>query len=187
MTRSAVLLSGGIDSLVCAESLRRSGELAGCVFVDYGHPAQVVEGWKAFAYCGTRRVPLRAVHAFGLDLGDMAAAAGARVVPHRNAILLSLAANAARGLGADRLVIGANAADQADYPDCRPAFLDAMATALGMPVVAPLVGLSKAEVIRRARALGFTPDDAWSCYGAGPEPCGSCPCCRSAGAAWGAP
>ena len=180
-----ILLSGGIDSLVCAELARESGDLVGCVFVDYGHPAQQMEGWKAFAYCGARGVTLRVVHAFGLDLGDMATAAGARVVPHRNAVLLSLAANAARGMGGGSLVIGCNAADQADYTDCRALFLDAMQRALCVRIVAPLLSRQKPEIIEIARQAGLTREDAWSCYKAGPRPCGTCPSCREADRAWG--
>jgi 7-cyano-7-deazaguanine synthase len=179
-----VLLSGGIDSLVCAEEARVAGTLAGCVFVDYQHPAQIPEGWKAFAYCGLRGVPLRVVHAFGLDLGDMGSAHAARVVPARNALLIAAAANAMAALDGDHLVIGANLADQHDYPDCRRGFMNAMGDALGIGVSTPLMGMSKAEVIGRARALGLTRDDAWSCYEAGPERCGACPSCRSADAAW---
>jgi len=179
-----VLLSGGIDSIVCAERAREGGRLAGCVFVDYGHPAQVPEGWKAFAYCGARSVPLKVVHAFGLDLGDMANESGARVVPHRNAVLLACAANVLGALGGDRLVIGANASDQRDYPDCRPAFLRNMAKALQVKIAAPLASMGKAEVVAEARRLGLAPSDAWSCYTAGPEPCGACPSCVGAAKGW---
>lgn len=179
-----VLLSGGIDSLVCAEWSRQAGQLAGCVFVDYGHPAQVAEGWKAFAYCGAREVPLKAVHAFGLDLGDMTAQHAARVVPSRNAALLSLAANVAPGMGGNALVIGCNQADDRDYPDCRRGFLDAMEAALGLPVLSPLIGMSKAEIIAKAKQLGLTQADAWSCYTAGPRACGVCPSCLEADSAW---
>lgn len=184
MDRAVVLLSGGIDSLVCAERERRAETLAGCVFVDYGHPAQIPEGWKAFAFCGSRAVPLRVVHVFGLDLGDMRSGFGARVVPGRNAVLLAAAANVAGSLGAREIVIGCNAADQRDYPDCRPAFLAAMQGALGLKVRAPLVTQAKASIVADARRLGLTREDAWSCYGPGPVPCGDCPCCRSADAAW---
>lgn len=182
--RCLVLLSGGIDSLVCAEELRQAGQLAGCVFVDYAHPAQVAEGWKAFAYCGTREVPLKTVHAFGLDLGDMTAQHAARVVPSRNALLLSLAANVAPSMGADALVIGCNQADDRDYADCRRGFLDAVQLALGMPVLSPLIGLDKAQIIAKARALGLTQGDAWSCYTGGPKACGECPSCLEADQAW---
>lgn len=140
-----VLLSGGIDSMVVAERARRDGRLHGCVFVDYGHPAQQAEGWRAFSYCGTRQVPLRVVHVFGLALGDMGAAVGARVVPNRNAVLLSAAANAAASMGGTELAIGAIANDQRDYLDCRPEFFAAISAALGIQVVAPLIGGASAK------------------------------------------
>ena len=180
-----VLLSGGIDSLVCAEIERREGRLAGCVFVDYAHPAQVREAWKAFSFCGQWGVPLKVVHAFGLDLGDMASEVGARVVPHRNAVLLTLAANAAASMGATGLVIGCNAADQRDYPDCRPGFLDAVEQVVGMAIHAPLLDKTKGEVVALARAIGLSEADAWSCYLGGAKPCGKCPSCAEAATAWG--
>ena len=184
MAKVLVLLSGGIDSLVVAEHYHQLDLLAGCVFVDYGHPAQVKEGWKAFAYCGSRGVPLKAVHAFGLDLGDMASEAGARVVPHRNATLVSLAANAAASLGAEAVALGACGADQRDYPDCRRAFFDALQEALGIDVLTPLVGMSKPDIIAKAQAMGLTRADAWSCYLGGPTECGACPSCIEAEKAW---
>lgn len=179
-----VMLSGGIDSLVCAELAREAGELRGCVFVDYGHPAQQAEGWKAFAYCGEREVPLRAVHVFGLDLGDMGSAQGARVVPGRNAVLLAVGANHAPEMGGTSVVLGATHSDHANYPDCRPGFFDAMTAALGVSVLAPLISMTKSEVVREARRMGLKPSDAWSCYGAGPHPCGTCPSCTEARKAW---
>lgn len=163
--------------MVVAEQARAAGTLRGCVFVDYGHPAQQAEGWRAFAYCGARRIPLRVVHVFGLHLGDMGADVGARVVPSRNAVLLAAAANAAAAMGGSELAIGAIAADQRDYADCRPEFFAAMSAALGVQVVAPLVGLSKAEVVAEAARLGLDLGGTWSCYGPGPEPCGTCPSC----------
>lgn len=175
----AVLLSGGIDSLVCAELAELTAEDV-CVFVDYGHPAQIPEGWKAFAYCGTRGITLKVVHAFGLGLGDMASEEGARVVPHRNAILLTLAANT----GAEHLVIGCNAEDQRDYVDCRPAFLRSMAVTLGCIIQAPLSGHTKPQVIELARGFGLARSDAWSCYLGGPRACGECPSCVEADRAW---
>ena len=184
--KSVVLLSGGIDSLVCAEMLRQSDELVGCVFIDYGHPAQVQEGWKAFAYCGSRGVPLKVVHAFGLDLGDMASESGARVVPHRNAVFLAIAANAARGMGATGVVIGANADDARDYEDCRGAFLRKVAEMLDMRVNAPLLHFRKRLVIEKAVELGLAKSDAWGCYKGGKAECGDCPSCAESADAWGA-
>lgn len=178
-----VLLSGGLDSMVVAETARQAGTLTGCVFVDYGHPAQVQEGWRAFAFCGERRIPLRVVHVFGLQLGDMAEGVGARVVPARNAILIASAANAAIAMGASALAVGAIADDQADYVDCRAAFFEAMSAALGIQIVAPLIDRSKAWVAAEAMRLGLDAAASWSCYGAGPDPCGECPSCNARRAA----
>lgn len=182
--RTVVLLSGGIDSLVCAEIERQEERLAGLVFVDYGHPAQIPEGWKAFAYHGRTGIPLKVVHCFGLDLGDMASEEGARVVPHRNAILLSLAANAAAAMGGQRLIIGANADDREDYRDCRRAFIGSMAMALDMSIGAPLLEKGKREIVQLAKDYGLARNDAWSCYLGGPRPCGTCPSCVQAEEAW---
>tara|TARA_R110000824_G_scaffold183776_1_gene364809 strand:- start:1382 stop:1942 length:561 start_codon:yes stop_codon:yes gene_type:complete len=185
--RQVVLLSGGIDSLVCAELARKAGDLAGCVFVDYGHPAQVPEGWKAFAYCGSREVPLKVVHCFGLNLGDMGTSSGARVVPHRNAVLLSVAANQVAAMGGKALTIGANRDDEAEYEDCRIHFINGLSGLLKVPISIPLLGKTKSAVIATARALGLTQGDAWSCYGGGPQPCKVCPSCEQADSAWGSP
>lgn len=179
-----VLLSGGIDSLVCAELARQAGELAGCVFVDYGQPNQQFEAWKAFRYCLSRGVELRVLHAIGLGLGDMADGTAARVVPHRNAVLIAMACNHAASLGASEVQIGANAADQADYEDCRRDFFIAMHKATGLSIHAPLITKTKAEIVTMARNLGLSREDAWSCYEAGPKPCGECPSCVEAESAW---
>jgi len=187
-----VLLSGGVDSIVCAEMARAAGELRGVVFVDYGHPAQTLEGWKAFAYHGKTGAPLRVVHAFGLHLAEMAgtSADSPRVVPARNLLLIAAAANHAADLGATEVWIGANAADDADYPDCRTAWIDALSavvrSAYGVTIQAPLAGMTKREIVDRARALGVHQSDTTACYQPHNDgtPCGVCASCRCAGAAW---
>jgi len=136
-------------------------------------------------YCKERDVPLRVAFVSGLHLGDMdGGGRGARVVPARNAMLLAIAANLADGLGADQLVIGANAADYRDYTDCRVPFLRSMTEALGISVWAPLIAMSKAAIVARAVELGIPRASSWSCYGSGPEPCHACPSCIGADAAW---
>lgn len=192
MRKVTVLLSGGIDSLVTAELYRERGELGGLVFIDYGHPAQTVEGWKAFAYAGKVGMidRFKTVHWFGSDLGEMGTSHGARVVPGRNLALIALAANVAPSLGCDAVALGCNAADAEDYPDCRHDFLVGVSNAMawgksGVSVRAPLLEKSKAEIIAMAKGYGLTRDDAWSCYGAGPGECGLCPSCVEALGAWG--
>lgn len=124
-------------------------------------------------------------------------------VPARNTVFLSLALAWAETLGASDLVIGVNAIDYSGYPDCRPAFLAAfehlatLATAQGvrggaMRIHAPLVTLTKAEIIRKGLALGLDYGLTHSCYDPAPDgrPCGRCDSCtlRAAGfAAAGVP
>lgn len=179
-----VLMSGGLDSTVCAEMALRDGVLAGCVFVDYGHPARQAEAWRAFAWAERRGVRLHVLHAMGLCLGGMDGRPGssAQFVPARNAILISMAANVAASWKAESVWIGATAADLDSYPDCRGDFLIPMCHALlkgyGVTVKAPLIGMTRREVSKLARDLGVRRRQVWSCYGPGPEPCGECASCR---------
>jgi 7-cyano-7-deazaguanine synthase len=114
----------------------------------------------------------------------------ATYVPARNTVFLALALAWAEALGASDLFIGVNAVDYSGYPDCRPEFLDAFetmadrATKLGVEgrsfrVHAPLLHLSKAEIVKEAVRLGVDPGRTISCYDPGPrgEPCGTCDAC----------
>lgn len=178
-----VLMSGGVDSMVCAEMALCAGKLAGCVFIDYGHPARQAEAWRAFAWAERRRVRLHVLHAMGLHLGEMDGAPGVspQVVPARNAIFLAMASNIAASWGAAEVWIGANQADAADYPDCRSNVLTPLSHALlrscGVSVFAPLLHLAKPEIVQMAADYGLSPDEWWACYGGGPEPCGRCASC----------
>ena len=188
MRRSIVLLSGGIDSLVIAEMEHTKGTLAGVVFVDMAHPAQIAEGWKAFNFHGRTKIPLKAIHVFGLDLGDMVNANGSAVVPSRNLVLLSVASNAAVQLDGTVLLIGATRTDAAAYIDCRAEALELTSNAFvsmgGLPIEAPLIDKTKREIVALAHELGLKPADAWPCYRTGPTPCGTCSSCLESEAAW---
>ena len=111
-------------------------------------------------------------------------------VPARNTVLLSLALGYAESRGLDRIYLGANAIDYSGYPDCRPEFLRAfervarLGTRAGVEgrshpkVVAPLLRLTKAGIVRRGERLGVPWELTWSCYGGGRRPCGRCDSCR---------
>lgn len=112
-------------------------------------------------------------------------------VPARNTIFLSLALAWAEVTGSEAIVIGVNALDYSGYPDCRPEYLEAFATLAslatragveGRPfrVLAPLLHLSKADIIRLGADLGLDYGLTHSCYAPGPEgrPCGHCDSCR---------
>jgi 7-cyano-7-deazaguanine synthase len=117
-------------------------------------------------------------------------------VPARNTVFLSLALALAEARGADAIVLGVNAIDYSGYPDCRPEYLAAfealaaLATKAGVEghaprILAPLVSLSKAEIIRLGHSLGVDYGLTTSCYDplAGGRPCGACDSCllRAAG------
>jgi 7-cyano-7-deazaguanine synthase len=112
-------------------------------------------------------------------------------VPARNTILLSIALGWAEVVGADAIVIGVNALDYSGYPDCRPEYLESfehlarLATRAGVEghsirVLAPLVHMSKADIIQQGHALGLDYGLTHSCYDPGPggRPCGACDSCR---------
>jgi 7-cyano-7-deazaguanine synthase len=211
MARAVVLLSGGMDSATVAAVLRSEGHEVHALLVDYGQrqkaeltAARAVAAALGLASTRTVAVDLRALGGSALT-DDLPvpkdrpyAAIGADVpvtyVPARNTVLLGLALAAAEVLDADLVGIGVNALDCSGYPDCRPAFLDAMRSvaaagtrrgAEGRPakIVAPLLGDSKADIVRRGHALGVPFGLTVSCY----DPversgrvlaCGRCDACR---------
>lgn len=107
----------------------------------------------------------------------------ATVVPGRNLILLAIATGWAQQWGYRAVVIGANADDNAGYPDCRPDFLDAVSEATrlayGVSVWAPLRRYRKKQIIDRARDLNVPLQLTWSCYRGGRQQCGRCGACQS--------
>ncbi|AEB11406.1 7-cyano-7-deazaguanine synthase QueC [Marinithermus hydrothermalis] len=110
-------------------------------------------------------------------------------VPGRNTVFLAIALSLAEARGAEAIYLGINAVDYSGYPDCRPEYLEAfqrlanLATKAGLEgqaprLVAPLVMDTKADIVRRALALGVPIERTWSCYQGGEEPCGLCDSCR---------
>lgn len=176
--KTAVLLSGGLDSAVCLAIWQHADDLV-AVTVDYGQPSQGEKraAQRLCAHYNVQQVRVGVSNAFepGVGLfGNDLSNAPSTVVPHRNLVLLSLAAAAT---GAQRIVIGCNADDLADYVDCRPAFLRQVEAALGgVMVVAPLIDQTKREVVKTAKALSVPIEDTVSCYlGTG---CGECSACK---------
>ena len=209
MRRAVVLLSGGLDSATCLAWARREGFEAHALTVAYGqrHAIEVERASEIARSLGAashRVVSLDLSLLAGSALTDPSVAVpkerpdappaeGIPVtyVPARNAIFLTLALAWAESMAARDLVIGVNAVDYSGYPDCRPEFLrrfEALAregTKAGVEGVAwrihaPLVDLSKAEIVRRAFAWGVPVERTVSCYDPGPsgEPCGGCDACR---------
>jgi 7-cyano-7-deazaguanine synthase len=201
---AVVLLSGGLDSMVAAAMARERGFALYALTIHYEQRHRVeIEAARriAAALCAERHVVL------ALDLGAFGGSAltaeidvpkggpgdsiPVTYVPARNTVFLSLALAWAEAVGARDLFIGVNAVDYSGYPDCRPAFIDAfeqlaaLATKAGVEgerfaVHAPLVAMSKAEIVREAARLGLDAGLSWSCYDPvdGGRHCGLCDSCR---------
>lgn len=183
--RSVVLLSGGIDSAACLAIEADAGRLDSCLFVHYGQPAGELEYAAARRLAHAAGAPLFRVDMALRGMDDMQAepgVPGARVVPGRNMVLLSLAANLAASRGASVVVLGATGGDEVGYPDCRRGFVQAAngaCAAAGVRVEAPLLSLGKAEVVALARRHKLDLGATWSCYAPSGDgaPCGGCDSC----------
>jgi 7-cyano-7-deazaguanine synthase len=204
--KAILLLSGGLDSYTAGAIARSEGYELAALTVRYGqvHAREVEAARDVAASLGiTRHLELDVnLAAFGgsalvgdgeipkdraLDTDGIPST----YVPARNTIFLSLALAFAEVVGAQAIVIGVNALDYSGYPDCRPEYLEAfermaaLATKAGVEggrlrVLAPLLHLTKAEIIRRGAALGLDYGLTHSCYDPRPDgaPCGRCDSCR---------
>jgi 7-cyano-7-deazaguanine synthase len=203
---AVVLLSGGLDSTTVLAIARAEGLECHCLTVDYGQRHRVeLEAARRVADAlgaASHRVVSLDLRAIGgsaltddIEVPKDRELGGSDIpvtyVPARNTVLLALLLGLAEAVGADELFIGANAVDYSGYPDCRPVFLEAferlaaVATVAGTEhgvryrVRAPLLELSKADIIRRGVDLGVDYGLTWSCYDPTPEglACGRCDSC----------
>jgi 7-cyano-7-deazaguanine synthase len=205
-SRAVLLLSGGLDSYTAGAIARAEGCQLYALTIHYGqvHGREVEAARLVARALGAARhleldVPLSAIGGSAL-VGDGAIpkdrpldAGGipSTYVPARNTVFLSLAMAWAEVVGAETIVIGVNALDYSGYPDCRPEYLRAfeqvaaLATRAGvegrpLKILAPLLQLTKADIIRRGLSLGVDYGLTLSCYdpdGSG-RPCGRCDSCR---------
>lgn len=201
-----MLLSGGLDSATAAAWARAEGYDVCAVSFDYGQRHRreltsakaVAKAVKAKQHI-VLKVPLADLGGSALtdkriavpDAGraaDIGARIPATYVPARNTVFLSLALAYAETVGATAIVIGANALDYSGYPDCRPEYLEAfekmaqLATKAGVEgksvrILAPLLHLSKADIVRLAGRLKAPLGLTWSCYRGGRKACGKCESC----------
>jgi 7-cyano-7-deazaguanine synthase len=200
---AVVLLSGGLDSMVCAALAREAGFAVVALTVDYGqrHRVELESARAIAAELGTQHIVLPLdLRAFGgsaltSDLAVPKDGVGEGIpvtyVPARNTIFLSLALGLAEARGARDIFIGVNAFDYSGYPDCRPEFIAefqrfaALATKAGVEgepftIHAPLQDLTKADIARDAQRLGLDAGLSHSCYDPSPDglACGRCDACR---------
>jgi 7-cyano-7-deazaguanine synthase len=201
--KAVVLLSGGLDSMVCAGLAREAGFEVLALTVDY-HQRHRVELEAAERIAGQLAdlhivLPLD-LTAFGgsaltsdieVPKGGVEEGIPVTYVPARNTVFLSLALAWAEAAGARDLFVGVNALDYSGYPDCRPAFIEAFedlankATKAGVEgegftIHAPLLDMTKADIAREAARLGLDAGLSHSCYDPTPDgaACGLCDACR---------
>ncbi|WP_442769198.1 7-cyano-7-deazaguanine synthase QueC [Zoogloea ramigera] len=203
--RALVLLSGGLDSATCLAIARDAGFETYALSVEYGqrHAAELAAARRVAGALAARAHPVAHVglgQFGGSALTDPALAVPTdgldggipiTYVPARNTIMLSIAMAWAEVLGARHIYVGVNAVDYSGYPDCRPAFIEAfetmanLATKAGveghrLTIHAPLIDLSKAQIIQRGTELGVNYGLTVSCYQADDDgrACGLCDACR---------
>jgi 7-cyano-7-deazaguanine synthase len=199
--RSVVLLSGGMDSCVCAALAVRDSEVA-ALHISYGQRTEERERLGFERICDRlgikhrlviRNEALRLIG--GSALTDSAIAvpdAGEQIgtdipvtyVPFRNAHFLSAAVSWAEVLGAEQIYIGAVEQDSSGYPDCRPAYYQAFNVVIKagtregrIQIVTPLIALRKVEIVKLGLELGAPFELSWSCYSREDKACGVCESC----------
>jgi 7-cyano-7-deazaguanine synthase len=198
--RAVVVLSGGMDSCVCAALAVRDHHIA-ALHVSYGQRTEERERQAFLGICDhlgirdrllVRNDALAAIggsaltdHSIGVpEAHDIGHDVPVTYVPFRNAHFLSVAVSWAEVLGAEKIYIGAVEQDSSGYPDCRPPYYQAfnevvkLGTKEGnIEIVTPLIKMRKAEIVRLGLELGAPLDLTWSCYRRENSACGVCDSC----------
>lgn len=202
--KAVVLVSGGLDSTTVLAIARSQGYTCYTISFDYGqrHRAELLAASRTATLLGSEQhkvvsLDLRSIGGSALTDPSLAVpeqeTAGIPVtyVPARNTVFLSIALGWAEVLGANDIFIGVNAVDFSGYPDCRPEYIQAyekmanLATRAGVEgqalrIQAPLMNMSKAEIVKLGLTLGIDYGTTVSCYQATDEglACGLCDSCR---------
>lgn len=202
--KAVCLLSGGLDSTTTLYVALREGYEAYCLTLSYGqtHHKEVERARSIASHLGCEHelieftLPWKGSALLdrnleipkGRSFNEIGSGIPSTYVPARNTIFLSLAFSWAEVVGAEAIFIGANALDYSGYPDCRPEYFEVMervfsvATRSGtegisIRVKAPLLQMTKGEIVRLADQLGVPLDKTWSCYQGGETPCRICDSC----------
>ncbi|UKM63141.1 queuosine biosynthesis protein [Weizmannia phage Youna2] len=200
MSKALVLLSGGMDSAVCAAIAKETHEEVHALNIFYGQRHAVeIEAAKAL----TKELQLDSyteldlsqtfqnfksalVLASGIEVDDNQDKnkVGSTYVPARNSILLSVAAGFADSMGYDYVYYGAHSEDHNGYPDCRPEYFTHMFQALkhgtdrGVEIVAPFINKHKSDIVKAGMKRGVPFEITHSCYRGERPACGTCPTCQ---------
>lgn len=198
--KTAVLLSGGLDSTTALHWAHRHHELLCAISFNYGSNHAARELACARRQAEALGVPYREIDitclaphlksallsgADAIPDADYAPENLAQtVVPFRNGMFLAIAAGIAESCGAEALVIAAHAGDHAIYPDCREDFMQAMSEAIrlgtyaGVQILRPFIRADKAQIVACGAELGVPFEHTYSCYRGGEKHCGRCATCR---------
>jgi 7-cyano-7-deazaguanine synthase len=201
--RAVVLLSGGLDSsTVAGIASLEHGYTVSALSFRYGqrHTIELERAKKIAAHFSLEHVLVdvniaqwggssltdatQNIPTDGKDVGIPST-----YVPGRNTVFIAVALSFAEAIGAEAIYLGINAVDYSGYPDCRPEYLAAFQTLAnlsskaglegkGAKLVAPLISMTKVDIVKKALELGIPIDVTWSCYQGGLEPCGVCDSCR---------
>jgi 7-cyano-7-deazaguanine synthase len=197
---AVVLLSGGMDSCVCAALAARDHEAA-ALHVSYGQRTEERERQAFTRICDrlnirnrlmVRNEALRAIGGSALTDDKIDVPESAQIghdipvtyVPFRNAHFLAVAVSWAEVIGAEKIYIGAVEQDSSGYPDCRPTYYKAfnevvrIGTKEGrIQIVTPLIAMRKSQIVTVGLELGAPLDLTWSCYSRQDRACGVCDSC----------
>lgn len=204
MKKAIVLLSGGLDSATsCAIALAEGYDTIALSF-RYGqkHAKELEAAQKIASELGIREhfiidVNLSLWGGSSLtddnlaipDEGINPGVIPSTYVPGRNTVFIAIALSLAEAKEAEAIYLGINAVDYSGYPDCRPEYLQAfqhladLSSKVGIEgktpqLIAPLIHLSKVEIVQKALSLNVPINLTWSCYQGGETPCGVCDSCR---------
>jgi 7-cyano-7-deazaguanine synthase len=203
MEKAIVLVSGGMDSLVCAgEALKQNHEVS-FLHMNYGQKTSARERKSFNDIADFYQIPEQRRKVIdmtflkqigGSSLTDESIAVKNyqgdsdvipdSYVPFRNSIILSLAVSWAEVVGATKLFIGANHEDSPGYPDCRPSYYEAFNKVIqegtkagNIQILTPVISLKKKEIVQRGLELKVPFHLSWSCYKSSDEACGHCDSC----------
>jgi 7-cyano-7-deazaguanine synthase len=203
MEKVIVLVSGGMDSLVCAGIALKENQEVFFLHMNYGQKTSRRERQSFDSIADHYQIPLEKRKV--IDMTFLQQIGGSSLtdetiqvktyqgdssvipdsyVPFRNSIILSLAVSWAEVVGASRLYIGANHEDSPGYPDCRPRYYEAFNKVIkegtkagNIEILTPVISMKKKEIVRTGQKLNVPFELSWSCYKSSEKACGECDSC----------
>lgn len=199
---AVVLMSGGMDSTLCAAiALSQGFEVAG-MHLNYEQRTEAREERAFSEICDFYKIKKRLLIdvSYFKQIGSSSLteiemqvskadldsnAIPTSYVPFRNANILAISTSWAEAINASALFIGASQVDGSNYPDCRQSFFDAFQSAIDLgtkpestiKIIIPLINMTKADIVREGAKLGIPFELTWSCYQNSDKPCGVCDSC----------